>query len=102
MTSEALNLAAAIARIPDPDGPFLRMQGKVSLENNGGFIQVRLMLKSSLRPFDGSEYRGIRVKVRGDGSGYYIFLRTNSMILPWKYFAAPVPVTDEWREVNIP
>lgn len=91
-----------VAMMPGVDGNFLRMQGKVSLENNGGFIQVRLMLESSLKAFDGSEYKGIRVKVRGEGSGYYIFLRTNAMILPWKYFAAPVPVTTEWRQVDIP
>ena len=92
----------SVTRLPGPEGNFLSMQGKVSLENRGGFIQVRLMLKSSAKPFDGSEYKGIRVKVRGEGSGYYIFLRTTSMILPWKYFAAPVPVTGEWQYVDIP
>ncbi len=92
----------SVTRMPGPEGTFLRMQGKVSLKNNGGFIQVRLMLKSGVKPFDGSVYKGIRVKVRGKGGGYYIFARTNSMILPWKYFAAPVPVTDEWRQVEIP
>lgn len=92
----------AVSKIPDPDGNYLRMQGKVSLENRGGFIQVRLMLKSSSKAFDAGDYQGIRVNVRGEGSGYYIFLRTNGMILPWKYFSAPVPVTGEWRQVDIP
>jgi len=91
-----------ITRIPEADRTFVRMQGEVSLENNGGFIQIRLMLKSFLKPFNGSAYKGIRVKVRGKGSGYYIFLRTCSMILPWKYLAASVSVTDEWQEVDIP
>lgn len=92
----------SVTRVPDDDGNMLRMRGKVSLENNGGFIQVRLMLKSFLNPFDASEYEGLRVKVRGSGSGYYIFLRTNTMILPWKYLAAPVPVTEDWQVVDIP
>jgi len=91
-----------VTRVAGSEENYLRMQGKVSLENRGGFIQVRLMLKSPFKPFDASEYRGIRVTVRGKGDGYYIFLRTNTMILPWKYLAAPVPVTEEWRQVDIP
>ena len=33
---------------------FLRMSGRVSTRNNGGFIQVRLTVGSDVRPFDGS------------------------------------------------
>jgi hypothetical protein len=92
----------SVVRAGDSDGPYLRMSGTVSLENNGGFIQVRLMLKRSIRGFDAGSFEGIRVEVRGEGDGYYIFLRTTGMILPWKYFAAPVPVKSEWQVVDIP
>jgi hypothetical protein len=92
----------SVLRIPDPQGTFIRMRGRVSLENNGGFVQIRLKLTSSLRCFDGSTYRGIRLRVRGEGSGYYIFLRTANTIVPWKYYAAPVPVDSDWQVVDIP
>lgn len=91
-----------VIRMNDSQGPFLRMAGRVSLENNGGFIQVRLKLASGFSSFDGSGYRGLRLTVRGEGSGYYIFARTSATVLPWKYYTAPVPVTDEWRTVDIP
>ena len=91
-----------VVRAADSDGPFIRMQGKVSLENNGGFIQVRLKLTSSGAPYDGRPFKGIRLLVRGEGSGYYIFLRTTYTLLPWKYYAAPIPVTSEWQTVDIP
>ena len=91
-----------IGRIPGPDGPFIRMTGSVSLENNGGFVQIRLELAERGGVFDGSEYRGIRVRVRGKGDGYYIFLRTANTLLPWKFYKAPVPVSEEWAEVDIP
>lgn len=92
----------SVVRIPDPAGPYLSMRGDVSLERNGGFIQVRLMLKNEDGYFDGSIYRGVRVVVRGEGAGYYIFLRTRGTRLPWKFYTAPVPVTEEWSTVDIP
>ena len=78
------------------------MQGKVSVENNGGFIQVRLDLPGSFSPFDGSGYKGIRLKARGAGTGYYIFARTTNTIFPWQYYSAPLEVSDEWQTVDIP
>jgi hypothetical protein len=92
----------SVTRVSDSEGNRIRMKGKVSLKNNGGFIQIRLKLTSSMVPFDGGRYEGIRVSVRGEGSGYYIFLRTTATIFPWKYYAAPVPVTDRWQSVEIP
>ena len=92
----------SVVRIPDSEGPFIRMQGSVSLENNGGFIQISLKLEKPGLYFDGTSYRGVRVKVRGEGSGYYIFIRNSSTLFPWKYYAAPVPVTEEWQTVDIP
>jgi len=91
-----------VVKVPDPKGPYLRMSGAVSLENNGGFIQLRLMLGRWNGGFDGRSFEGIRLKVRGEGEGYFIFLRTTTMVMPWQYFAAPVPVTDEWQVVDIP
>lgn len=92
----------SILRIPDPAGPYLRMQGDVSLERNGGFIQVRLMLSEEEKYVDASSYQGIRLTVRGEGTGYYVFLRTRGTRVPWKFYKAPVPVAEEWNTVDIP
>jgi len=92
----------SVLRAEEKGEPFIRMQGDVSLRNNGGFIQIRLKLARSFGSFDGSEYQGIRLQVRGEGSGYYLFIRTTATTLPWKYYAAPVPVSPEWSEVLIP
>ena len=81
---------------------YLRISGTVSTRNNGGFIQVRLVLGSDFSPFDGSRYRGVRVVVRGTGDAYFLHLRTAGMMLPWKYYAAPVGVTAAWTAVDIP
>jgi hypothetical protein len=90
--------------IRSEDGlPHLAMGGRVSLENNGGFIQARLRLSGGGRPpFDASAYEGVRLVVRGGGDDYYLFLRTTANVLPWSFFLARVPVTEEWREVCLP
>jgi hypothetical protein len=83
--------------------PFLSMSGTVSLRNNGGFIQSRLLLRKSGKPaFDASAWTGIRLVVRGVGSGYYLFLRTVDNRLPWAFFMAPIALTGDWEEVRIP
>lgn len=80
----------------------LRLQGRVSLENNGGFIQVALPLVQGGRPFDASEFKGVRVWVRGNGRTYHIHLRTAQTGLPWQYFSAAFDATALWRPVDLP
>lgn len=89
--------------VTDDGVPRLRMRGNVSLANNGGFIQMRLKLADRPRVFDGARYRGVRLTVRGSGGdGFYLFARTRQTRFPWKYYAAPVPVSGEWRTVDVP
>ncbi|MHC4945225.1 MAG: CIA30 family protein [Planctomycetota bacterium] len=80
----------------------IRMQGEVSLENNGGFVQIALPLQPDERPFDASGYRGIRLWVRGNGLPYYVHLRTAQNRLPWQYFSAPLATDSQWRPIDIP
>ncbi len=64
----------------------LRMEGDVSLENNGGFVQVRLPLNSN--ELSAESYSGVRIRYRPNLDGdYYIHLRTRGNRLPWAYFA---------------
>lgn len=81
---------------------FLRMRGNVSTKNNGGFIQVRLKLGRDGGTMDASAYDGIRLRVRGAGSGYYVHIRTTRTVFPWSYYAQAFEVTDRWREVELP
>jgi len=82
---------------------FLSFSGQVRLENFGGFIQARLGLsKDSNKRFDASSYSGIRLSVRGNGQDYYLFLRTSGNRLPWSFFMAPLPLSAEWTEIDVP
>jgi uncharacterized surface protein with fasciclin (FAS1) repeats len=80
----------------------LRMQGSVSLENNGGFVQIALSLKPDDQAFDASGYSGVRLWVRGNGRPYYVHLRTTQNRLPWQYYNAPIETDEKWRRIDIP
>ena len=80
----------------------LRLRGRVSLKNNGGFIQVALPLAQRGRPFDASEFKGVRVWVLGNGKNYHIHLRTAQTRLPWQYFSAAFDAASAWRPVDLP
>ncbi len=75
---------------------FLRMTGKVSLENNGGFIQVRKKVYQSIE----DNIKGIKLISRGNQSDYFIHIRTKFTILPWQYYQLKFKVSNQW-ETNI-
>jgi hypothetical protein len=80
----------------------LQMSGRVRLENNGGFIQVRLPLAVDGGDFDASAYRTLRIEVRGAPGAYWVHLRSADTRLPWAYYRAPVPVTGTWQVIDLP
>ena len=75
---------------------FLRLEGTVSTENNGGFIQVRKEYE-----IEGDAYKGIRIKARGLESEYYVHVRTKKLFLPWQYYAGKFFVSKEWTNIEI-
>lgn len=93
------DMSAGIVRTED--GPALHMTGRVTTENNGGFIQARLPLSPEGR-FDASGYQGVALTVRGRGDHYYIHLRTTRTRMPWAHYAQKLPVTEEWQRVELP
>ena len=80
----------------------LRLQGVVSLENQGGFVQAAMPLVKAAGAFDAGSYKGIRLWVRGNGRRYYVHLRTEDTKLPWQYYAAGFDAGATWEKVDIP
>jgi hypothetical protein len=81
----------------ESDG-FARMTGRVSTDNNGGFIQFRRDIDETL-PKNTS---AIRLVVRGNNQRYFVHLRTYGTLLPWQYYQAGFEVTEQWQEVVLP
>jgi len=75
---------------------FYRLEGNVSTENNGGFIQVRAEVNLRNKNFE-----GIRIKVRGNNNEYYMHLRSPRM-LPWNYYTSKFYASEEWQVIDLP
>ena len=76
---------------------FVRIEGKVSTKNNGGFIQIRHNLRTPIE----DQIKGMRLKVRGNGENYYIFIRTSSTLLPWQFYNLEFPTSKKWSTVDL-
>jgi hypothetical protein len=78
--------------------PILRLTGRVSTANRGGFIQARTELDPPLP----DTARGVILNVKGNEQTYFVHLRTTRTVLPWQFYQASFEVSEEWQEVRIP
>ena len=73
------------------------LKGNVTTENNGGFIQFRAEVG-----IEDNSYEGIKIKTRGNGEEYYLFIRTTKTRLPWLYYGSSFIASEEWKWIEIP
>ncbi len=72
--------------------------GAVSLENNGGFASVR----SRPRMLDLRDFSSLALRIRGDGKGYKVNLRTDSRFDGILYRSAFETRNGVWETVVLP
>ena len=82
--------------------PATRLTGQVSLENNGGFVQMAFDLRSDGGVLDASNYIGIELEVYGNAEEYDLRLRTDALTRPWQSFRTDFRATPAWRNLKIP
>jgi Complex I intermediate-associated protein 30 (CIA30) len=80
----------------------IRMCGDVSLENNGGFVQIALDLSPDGGVVDASAWSGIELDVFGNGEEYGVHLRTHALTRPWQSYRQTFKADAEWRTVQLP
>jgi hypothetical protein len=81
----------------------LRLTGRVSLERNGGFVQMaRRLGPGPGTSRDARAFSGLALTVCGTPGPYFVHLRTADTRAPWQYYGAPLPVTGMWQEVLLP
>ena len=97
----------------DADKVFIRLSGNVRTDNNGGFIQLRTTTSLSNKPLmfkllhnsnkEGKKLKGIRLKVKGNGEKYHIFIQTTIFYrLPVGYHIATFDTSPNWKTVELP
>ena len=80
--------------------PAIRMRGDVSLENNGGFVQIALDMSPDGEAVDLSAWSGIELDVFGNGQEYGVHLRTSDLTRPWQSYRQSFRADPEWRTVQ--
>lgn len=80
----------------------IRMQGGVSLENDGGFLQVALDLDPAGGEADASQWTGIRLDVLGNDQIYNLHLRTSDIRRPWESYRQSCHASPAWTTVFLP
>ena len=78
------------------------LYGNVSLDNNGGFIQIACHLGADETTFDASEWTGLELDVSGNGEQYDVRLRTDQLTRPWQSFRTELTTSQEWQTFRVP
>ena len=81
--------------------PCLRMQGDVSLDNNGGFVQMALNLSDDIL-VNVSDFAGVVLEVYGNAEQYNLHLRTQDTSLPWQSYRITFLAAPEWKTLYLP
>lgn len=77
------------------------LRGDVSLENNGGFIQIAFDICHDLKAFNVGDWDGIELEICGNNEQYDIRLRTDQLKRPWQSFRADFVALPEWHRHRI-
>jgi hypothetical protein len=80
----------------------IRMTGGVSLENNGGFLQVALDLGEAGGEVDARRWTGIRLELFGNDQVYNLHLRTSDIRRPWESYRQSFRAPATWMSVSLP
>ena len=80
----------------------IRLQGNVSLENNGGFIQMALDLDPMGGSVDCRGYEGLEIEVSGNGETYGLHLRTADLSRPWQSYRQAFLAPPDWETIRLP
>lgn len=82
--------------------PAMRLRGRVSLANNGGFIQMAFNLAAHGSVYDAGEWDGIAIDVCGNAQSYDLRLRTDALNRPWESFRVAFIAPYHWTTLYLP
>ena len=74
-----------------------RLTGTVSLDNNGGFLQMAFDAAADM-----SGWTGVEIDVAGNDETYDLRVRTDQLTRPWQSFRTSFTAQREWTSVRIP
>lgn len=78
------------------------LRGDVSLQNNGGFVQIAANLNTDGSCYDASAWDGFELNVCGNNAAYDFRLRTDALSRPWQSFRTNFVAPFKWQTVRLP
>lgn len=84
------------------DRDAIRMQGSVSLDNNGSFLQMALDLGEAGCDVDARKWDGIQLDVLGNEQFYNLHLRTSGLRHSWDSYRQTFASTSKWKTIQLP
>ncbi|ART83800.1 hypothetical protein CBP31_15105 [Oceanisphaera profunda] len=79
--------------------PCTCLVGRTSLDNNGGFVQIKLDIEPSELSAD---YKGIFIELAGNGHDYNLHVKTAQLTRPWQSFRYTLSVKPQWTRFIVP
>jgi len=80
----------------------LRLSGTVSLDNNGGFLQMALDLRPDGAALDARAFTGLQLDVFGNDQSYNLHLRTADVTRPWQSYRHAFTAAPRWTTLHLP
>ncbi|WP_367305300.1 CIA30 family protein [Loktanella salsilacus] len=77
----------------------VQLTGQVSLENDGGFIQMAADLPPEVQALG---FTGLEVDATGNGEAYDIRLRTTDLTRPWQSYRTAFTPGPDWGSYRLP
>ena len=84
------------------DRTAIRLRGDVSLENNGGFVQISLDFRPDGGSIDASSWSGIELDILGNAEEYALNLRTTDLNRPWQSYRQTFKAAPRWETMRLP
>lgn len=75
------------------------LTGRTSLENNGGFVQMKLDIEPS---WSGADYQGVFIELCGVAHEYNLHVKTSQLDKPWQSFRSALQVNGQWTRFVVP
>ena len=73
--------------------------GRTSLDNNGGFVQIKLDIEPSELSAD---YKGLFIELTGNAHDYNLHVKTAQLTRPWQSFRYTLSVGPQWTRFVVP
>lgn len=94
--------AGQMTRDPTHGRAALRLTGQVSLQNNGGFLQLASDLAPGAGVLNASDWTGLALDLCGNAEAYGIHLRTAGLDRPWQSYRAEAVAGTRWERHLLP